>query len=315
MIVLVLTVLIINSAAAENFTCHMNFFNFCSFEGVTSNTTDYQLEATFNGTIEKIQFQNSNLSVTTSEICGKFPFLKVLRLWSLSVETIADRALENCQQLKILSFYDNKLTKIDDKLLVDNAELEDISFFGNLIQEIHSEAFTNNKKLMKVDLQDNKLKQFELTSSLPVLMQLNLKSNLLEDLQIDDLLKRVPNLKQLNIGDNEFKCERLKEIITSANKRRVELLGTKDFKNERKPEHFIGNLDCIEPGVREKLEPPKAASEVDIWERVLLEISLLKEEQQSFKLKFLETTEKILNELSRLEYKQEQIMMKLEINN
>lgn len=224
-----------------SYSCSNDFNDFCTFSNVNPEPNKkFYLTTSIKAPLQKIQFNASRLASFDSTLCDTFTNVWDLRIWMLDIEVILDHALRSCKRLKIVNFYKNKLSIVDKTLLVDNPELTMAIFTDNQIEVVHPEAFKNNPKLEHLWLDSNSLKEFQISTSLPALVELNLNSNSLLDLDIDRVLSRLSNLNKLSIGDNDFQCERMKQIV-DAPKGKVQLEKGPNVKLRKvKPSDYLG---------------------------------------------------------------------------
>ncbi|XP_063697633.1 uncharacterized protein LOC134828585 [Culicoides brevitarsis] len=117
----------------------------------------------------------------------------------------------------------NKIPTLSSGICDAFANLERFYAWKSQVEEIQADAFKECGKLELLELGENKIKQVTpaMFNGLANLEDLELYSNELTDLQVDDVVAKMPKLKGIWLADNDFKCSRLEEILTALDNKKV----------------------------------------------------------------------------------------------
>lgn len=196
------------------YECHASE-DFCTFNQVKAQdkSTPYFLtpSSAITTPVEKVQFNDSLISVLSDEMCKNFPYLMDLRVWFLDLSIINNGALDGCKRLKTINLHQNQLKSLDANLFSELTNLESVVLSENYLEWISTEMFESSKlTLRNLDLSLNRLKVFTVSPHIRfwTLETLKLENNDLMDLDAVELLKRAPALTSVGVTGNKFVCQR-----------------------------------------------------------------------------------------------------------
>ncbi|KAL7043443.1 hypothetical protein ACKWTF_001505 [Chironomus riparius] len=173
------------------YTCDLTIQNPNGLNNFVSIGGTHLTGKTNNDVRRVLRVFGSNTTNVPSIICDKFQSVTRINMDYIGIQTIDEKAFENCKKLQILNLSTNRITKVDEKAFTENLELIDLDFFYNQLSELSENLFKNQKKLTRLSLYSNKL------SDLP-----------------KKIFNSFQNLISLNLGGNELKYPRVEWFLS-----------------------------------------------------------------------------------------------------
>ncbi|KAL7043576.1 hypothetical protein ACKWTF_001584 [Chironomus riparius] len=217
---------------SNEYTCWLAIYNPNGLDNFTDVTGTHLPEKSD----DDVQFISIRMIPITpifpSIICEKFKNLNTLNIHSAGLQTIDDKAFENCKNITILDIYaNNMLNRIDENSFIENLELKKLQIKVTNLSSLPENIFKNQHKLENLWLSVNKFIDLPKNIFKPLknLRTIALNSNLLTTLN-PELLEPLENLEYLNLDDNQFEelpanifnsFTNLKEIGLNQNKFKV----------------------------------------------------------------------------------------------
>lgn len=188
----------------------------------TSNSKDYSQQ------IQEVEFTNSNLYDTPSEIFTTFPYLKRVTANKCGIVDIHKNNFHYAINLNELRMRGNKLVKLPNSAFSSATLLQTLDLSGNQINDIESSAFMGLENLEFLALSDNLITTLEenLFQSFKSLLSIRLDSNKLQLIE-ENLFANALNLTEIRLDSNEIaiikgnafgKLQRLKFLYLGSNR-------------------------------------------------------------------------------------------------
>lgn len=204
----------------------------CTISRLKLTRDDYEIEpvVTYFWAIERFEFQSSTVPILASGICDVMPNLKEFYADSVSLEEIEENAFNRCKGLTKISIRHNNLSILPKTTFKGLNELKELRIFGGNLP-VFDVDLTDLKELSLLSLCSLSITEFSpgILRAQKKLWRLDLYSNNLYDLNVEELLNFTPKLIFIDLADNNFKCSRLKAIITILKQKK----------------YWIINLSCI----------------------------------------------------------------------
>lgn len=105
--------------------------------------------------VRTLVFQNSKVNFIPAAILEKFTNLNYLELKQVSLMTLNDYSLNNCERLRNLDLTSNSLQELKTGVFRQCSSLQTLRLASNKISNIELNAFEGLKKLFYLDLQNN----------------------------------------------------------------------------------------------------------------------------------------------------------------
>ncbi|XP_063697914.1 protein artichoke-like [Culicoides brevitarsis] len=226
------------------------FFAECVFTGVKLTAIDFNWTPTADDTsiIGTIKFVSSKIPVVTNNICTTFPKLNFLNMEKLEIQEITENGFHSCRALQFLFLTGNYIKKFHPTSFVNLINLQFLDVGDNLLTEItYYRTFKDLKNLRNLVIYGNNLKSFpaELLKDNPLLSILQIYSNDLLDLEVEQLVKDLPYLSAIWWEDNEVLCSRAIEANNFLRSRGISISNGNSKKVRCYPTEFIfGNYKC-----------------------------------------------------------------------
>lgn len=223
----------------NNQLCEIVIFN---FQG-----SDYKIEPqTPNPTaITKFRIIET-IPVLSNGFCEAFPNLKEVYTY---VKDVQNYAFEACEELTELIMRSNSFVRFGEKsfkglISLETLFIEGKNLVGNLSElDLDLADLKNLKNLTLTGLNLTKIKP-NVFRGLKNLEYLNLASNGLMDLNIEEILENAPNLRTINFVDNILKCSQVVKILLKLKEKNISVETAIDELKTRK-EEMVENIHCL----------------------------------------------------------------------
>ncbi|XP_018572979.1 slit homolog 3 protein [Anoplophora glabripennis] len=208
----------------------------------------------------------SNNHVKTIEK-GAFDGLQQLQkliLYNNELRVVNQGVFRNCRKLKSLDLGQNEISDVETNAFADLPSLEELNLgFNNLLtvptdvnkiksllslklnnnklSSLDANAFNNLNKLEVLDLSDNQIRAIpnSALAGLSKLKELNLKSNYISNLNVQNVLSDLRTLAVVKLSINSFNCRDLNSIINAFGRKGVEVA-----KGFSKSQDQINGIGC-----------------------------------------------------------------------
>ncbi|KAJ8922540.1 hypothetical protein NQ315_007570 [Exocentrus adspersus] len=174
--------------------------------------------------------------------------LQKLVLYNNDLRVIKQGVFRNCRNLKSLDLGQNEISDVETNAFADLPSLEELNLgFNNLqtvpadvnkiksllslklnnnkLSSLEADAFNHLNKLEVLDLSDNQISVIPngAFAGLSKLKELNLKSNYISKLNVQNVLSDLRSLAVVKLSINPFTCRDLNSIISSFGSKGVEV--------------------------------------------------------------------------------------------
>lgn len=196
----------------------------CLIDGLTLTRNDYKIEPEAANLSAVTKFKLSGIvPVLSSEICDAMPNLTNFKADNVSMEEIDENTFQECKKLMALNLADNQFVKLERNTFKGLTDLRHLLISGGNVPIIDLDL-TDLKQLKILTLNNLSIAVLlpENFCGLENLLNVQLYSNNLFDLDTEGILKHKPKLTNVGLTDNNFKCSRLQEIRSVFEKNNVE---------------------------------------------------------------------------------------------
>lgn len=213
----------------------------CSFSTLQLTRTSYRFtpEAD-NFDLREVRISVPSKVVTVGpDICDHFVNLKVFQLDpNTGVEEFSPDATQNCFYVSEFQMPEQSgIKSVSRQLFGPMKWLEYINWTHSVIEEIPEDSFDGLTSMWSVTWTQGALKTFppSLFKSFQRLNMLDIESNELTDLIVEEILPLTPNFQYIRMDDNPIKCSRLQVIKQVLRERKVSLSQVRNPKNRSPP--------------------------------------------------------------------------------
>lgn len=190
--------------------------------------------------------------------------LQKLILYNNELTVINQGVFRSCRNLKFLDLGQNRISDVETNAFNDLPSLEELNLgFNNLqtvptdvnkiksllslklnnnkLSSLGANAFNNLNKLEVLDLSDNQINTIPNSAfaGLYNLKELNLKSNYISNLNVQNVLSDLRTLAVVKLSINSFNCRTLNSIINTFERKGVEVA-----KGFSKSQDAINGIGC-----------------------------------------------------------------------
>lgn len=206
--------------------------------------------------VTEVAIQWSKVPLVNDTLCETFPNTEKLNLGGQYVEDIFENAFHHCKGLRHLFLGGNQIKKLAPGTFKENKLLSHLWLYMNELRHLDPEIFINNGFLEHLYLSSNKLYTFPLEVFKPLanMKILTLHHNRLKDLDVFALLSSMPLLVEIQIRFNLFECEKLKYILRAFRTRNV-YMGMNGGEPDKYLYEYYKNTECIRKIIRTRAPP------------------------------------------------------------
>lgn len=139
----------------------------------------------------------------TSNICKRFPNLKILNAMAIQLTEIESDAFNDCGLLKALYLNENNISSLDSSIFHRNRELELIQLANNKLRTFDTNILNHLPNLKMLFLSNNQLEEFIVSDvsvhQLKNVHKIELQWNKILYLDSNDIKIKFPNLMSLTV--------------------------------------------------------------------------------------------------------------------
>ncbi|CAG9854659.1 unnamed protein product [Phyllotreta striolata] len=174
--------------------------------------------------LEKLSLYANKLETIPAGVFRDLRSLKELNLGMNQIASISEDAFAGLLQLEVLNLGFNQLSTVPEALKMLRT-LKVLSIKNNQLKKILPHSFGTLGSLEILNLSDNGITEVQNKAfkGLIKVEELDLKSNYLAKLNIQDILEDLRELKTLKLAVNSFSCNNLKEIDNVLKRKRITL--------------------------------------------------------------------------------------------